>query len=50
MQSIKVGEYLRDREAITDSAIIFVDDPAMFWKLGGAQVERRIQNLLFPAG
>lgn len=50
LQRIEADDYLTNREEIIDAAMLFMDNPASFWNVGGIEVKRRVQDLLFPAG
>jgi site-specific DNA recombinase len=50
MQRVDAGQYIKDRENIIDAALLFMDDPSAFWNVGGLQVKRRVQDLIFPEG
>ncbi len=50
LQRVEADQYVKDREGIIDAAMLFMFDPAAFWNIGGLQVKRRVQDLIFPEG
>lgn len=49
-QRLDAEEYVHDKEAIIDAAMLFMENPAVFWNLGSIEVKRRVQDLVFPEG
>ena len=50
IQRIEADRYVTEKEAIIDSALLFMSDPAAFWNLGSISVKKRVQNTVFPEG
>lgn len=50
LQSIEADNYVTQKEAIIDGALLFMSDPGAFWNLGNVEIKKRVQNTIFPDG
>jgi site-specific DNA recombinase len=50
IRKIDADQYVKNREGIIDASMLFMSDPAAFWNIGGLQIKRRLQDLMFPDG